>query len=98
VNDYDKRQYLLMLRCLRAFDDGKMSIHQLIGNLKALLACLQEPDAVWKERFHQEWAVLEEVNAVAQSDGRSELSSDELRQVQDAVSTIKKILDELSIQ
>lgn len=65
MSDYNNRQYNLMGQLLSLFKAGRLPLKDLIGRLDALLAALQDPDALWEKKFRHEWGALEEVYAVA---------------------------------
>ncbi len=92
MNDYDKRQYALMIRSIEEFKKENLSANGLIGNLEALLVCLQEPDPNWKKLFRQEWAIIEDNYAVMRSEERSEFSLEEKRMVEKAIEKIQALL------
>ena len=54
----------IMAAKLRAFEDGSMRLHQVVGELQALNDNLDTPEVSWVEQFNKELFALEEVNAV----------------------------------
>jgi hypothetical protein len=68
MSDYDQRQYRLMLEMLTAFEQGTIDLHTLgplIDNLEGLLNVLQSAGPSWKDRFLQDWGVLEDTRGFA---------------------------------
>jgi len=96
TNEYDIRQYERMLSCIERFKKGALEINNFISDLEALINCIQEPDHSWKEKFNQEWAVLEDTYSYVLSDDRTIFSNDELdlisRSVENLEALIKQVL------
>lgn len=65
ISEYDERQISLMKEMLSLFESEKISLKKLIDNLEGLLFCLQSVDIEWKNEFHENWFVLEQIYAVA---------------------------------
>lgn len=63
MNEYNNRQYLKMLECIRLFRSNERSLSECISDIKALMACLESPDVETKTNLQRNWAVLEEVYA-----------------------------------
>ena len=61
----------IMAAKLRAFEDGSMQLHQVVGELQALNDNLDTPEISWVEQFNKELFALEEVNAIRLDEGYS---------------------------
>lgn len=60
----DHQVLQLMIEKLCSFEAGRMPLHQLVGELKALQDSLCAAEEVWLEQFDKERFVLEEINAL----------------------------------
>lgn len=65
INEYDKRQLMLMLEYLTSFEKKKINLSSLVGSLEFLLNALDVVDEDWEEKFLKEITVLETLNALA---------------------------------
>ncbi|HXN09308.1 MAG TPA: hypothetical protein VN860_06565, partial [Candidatus Acidoferrales bacterium] len=83
---FDRRLYAQMFRTLHSFQDGGVSLHSLIENLKTGAGQLQSADETWRNEF--EGLVSELEHAHNQSD-ESGLSSETFRRVTSLVTDIE---------
>ncbi len=87
-DDYNQRQYKLMLNEINEYKSGKSNLGKLVSNLEALNSGLRSPSGTWQKEFQSAWWPLEEVYAMSRSDELlSEVKSQEV---------IAKSLDELA--
>ena len=59
----------IMAARLRAFEDGSIRLHQVVGELQALQDNFDTPEVAWVEQFDKELFALEEVNAIRLDEG-----------------------------
>lgn len=76
LTEYDSRQISLMKDRLDLFISKKLSLKNLINDLRGLLDCLEFVDIAWKEEFYEHWFMLEQVYAVS-LDRNESISSDD---------------------
>lgn len=65
MNDYDRRQLVLMSSQLESYRQGQLDLAGLIQRLDALFNALEAVGASWREAFHEQWFTLEQVFAVS---------------------------------
>jgi hypothetical protein len=92
MDDYDIRQYRRMLDCIHLFRSKEIGFGKCINNLKALIACLQSPDPELRNILQRKWAVLEEVNAVAEDRGYELIPADHQNLVQSTLDEMETLL------
>ncbi len=61
MNEYDQRQYRLMLDAIENIELNTKSLDRVIFTLEALLAVLTDPEVTWVESFRTELGDLEQV-------------------------------------
>lgn len=82
----------IMAAKLRAFEDGSMPLHQIVGELQVLNDNLDTPEIAWVEQFNEELFALEEINAVRLDEGYSgEDPYDDF--VQEKVSRVRSLIE-----
>ncbi len=92
MEDYDIRQYRLMLDKLDAFGTQKLPLSNLISNLDGLLNALEDTDEQWKNAFLRQWGVLEDVYANSLDKNLQEIPGDQQVLVSKAVAEIRKLV------
>ena len=98
MNEYDRRQYNLMKKCLHGFEIGNVDIRVLINSLRSLTNALQNPNGEWKRKFMHEWWTLEEIYSIASSREQSYLSKADSNDIYEAIDKMKQLLNELTQQ
>lgn len=94
MTDYDLRQLRRMRERIEWFENQKIGLGSLIGDLGALLDCLEATDGEWKDRFRRQWWELELVYAVALDRKLERLPAQSQAIVDDAIRAMKSLLDE----
>lgn len=92
TDEYNLRQYLLMLRTLQLYKDGSISFGHLISNLSALLGALKEPKEYWVEKFQSLWGKLEDTYAVMLDEGRTQFNDFDRQLVERALSDLEPLI------
>ncbi|MEM7314138.1 MAG: hypothetical protein AAF497_13405 [Planctomycetota bacterium] len=88
----EERQVELMIRLVDAFIAEQLELGDLVRDLEALQAELQETDKAWRESFRDNWWNLEQVHAVGlDRDYETTLSENE-QLVSESVRAIKELL------
>ena len=64
MSEYNSRQIQKMKEKLQEYKSGKLSLSNLIDDLHALWAALEEIDHGWKQSFNTEWLNLEQIYAI----------------------------------
>ncbi len=90
INEYDKRQLSLMKETLNSYLTNKISLKKLIDDLEGLLYILEDIDIDWKNEFHEQWFVLEQVFAVALF--RDEIIEPNDPDIDSAITNLEKLL------
>ncbi len=88
VDEYNQRQYSLMLHFLDALERDHISLGRLVSTLEGLLFALEDTDKTWESIFVSFWNDLEMVYSLAQADQR-EMNDFEKAQVAEAISALK---------
>lgn len=83
-----------MLELLNAFDARDVGLHKIITDLEALLLLLQDTDKAWRNEFHKQWAMLEDVYADALDKGFKQLPPDSQKLVEDAAQRLRQLVQE----
>lgn len=73
ITEYDDRQLVKMKQQLASFKKEVLPLGSLIGDLEFLLNAMESMNMEWKEKVHEQVAILEEVYAVALDCGADEL-------------------------
>lgn len=94
ISEYDQRQYQLMVKRLRDFENGVITLASLINDIDALLRSLEEPDEAWVDLFWIKWFSMEEVYSVALDRGDSRLRPEEQSVIKEAVRNLKDLLQQ----
>jgi len=95
---YNCRQFKLMEERIELFEQDKINFGQLICDLRSLLDCLKEVDEEWKNNFHSEWFVLEQVYAVALNRGGIQKIENGEKFIFKSLSAMKQLLQEIKDQ
>ena len=61
--EYDRRQYQLMLEQILAYENKHLSLRSLTFRLEGLLEVLNDVSEEWVGVFYENWGVLELVHA-----------------------------------
>lgn len=96
MNEFDQRQYELMRKCISGFEIGNLDIRVLINSLRSLTNSLQAPNNEWKNKFLQEWWILEEIYSIASSKEQDYLSKEDSDDIIDAVNNMKQLLRQVT--
>lgn len=95
-NPDEREQFLTTLMCeaLTAYESGHRDLARLVSDLESLISSLEDAsDASWIGALRREWGELEIVHALALDEGRSALTSDEKRDVNQTVDELGLLLD-----
>lgn len=96
MDDYDSRQYRLMLDLLNEFDARSVGLRKVITDLEALLGSLKNADTEWKSSFYSHWAILEDVYADALDKGWTQLPSARQAMVEGAASSLRRLVEQIT--
>jgi hypothetical protein len=89
ISEYDKRQLDLMYDTIIFFENGKLNLSSLVQNLEGLLLAMENVSKNFEEKFLDELATLESINAEM-----PEIESGEIKKlIKDAVSNLKRIVE-----
>ena len=89
ISEYDERQLNLMLKQLIFFENKKLDLSSLVGNLEGLLHAMEHVTDEWEEKFLDEFSTLESINAEM-----PKIKNDEIEKlIKDAVSNLKKLVE-----
>jgi predicted enzyme related to lactoylglutathione lyase len=89
--DYDRRQYRRMLGRLMAYKNNALHLRELIDDLAALLAALENVRDEWRKSFQDRWGDLEVTYAIALDQNRS-LDEQDRKLVEEAVDVLKALV------
>lgn len=64
LGECDKSQLNLMIKSLQEFENGRLGLSGLVGNLEFLFHAMESAENEWDEQFLEEVTRLESVNAV----------------------------------
>ena len=92
MNDYDSRQYSLMLRTMKEIRLNVKGIGKIVNSLESLLANLESNDPKWTDKIRSEWWTLEEIHAHNLSEGKHELTVQEKQWVEMALRNLEKLI------
>lgn len=87
----DRRLHARMFRTLHNFQDGGVSLHDLIDNLKTSAAQLQSADEPWKNEFD---GLVSELEYARDTSIESGLSSEAFRRVKNVVKDLELMVFE----
>jgi hypothetical protein len=89
ISEYNERQLNLMLNQLIAFENKKLDLSSLVGNLEGLLHAMEHVTDEWEEKFLDEFSTLESINAEM-----PKMKNDEIENlIKNAVSNLKKMVE-----
>ena len=94
MDNYNNRQYKLMLQKISLFRQGKIEIPDLIGDLEGLLNALEEPNSNWKNTFQIECGELEQVYAFALYEERDYLNQKDIKVIEKVLDNIILLINE----
>jgi hypothetical protein len=97
VSDREQRQFSLMREGVAKFRAAEVPIGRLIADLEGLLGALQETPESWRDRFTEEWSVLEIAYAVA-LDRRTPIPTAASGEIAEALGNMDRLLDEVQGQ
>jgi len=84
-SNHDVQQYERMRDVLDAFQLRNVEMGKMIADLETLLRSLTNADQSWKEAFYREWALLDDIYAVAVDRGYSRIPAEQQKLVDKAV-------------
>lgn len=93
MNEYDRRQFKIMVQKIRAYREGKLPLSELINYLESLLSALEDRDENWENDFRSHWGDLEVVYAVALDKNKSSLDLDDQYIINEAIENIIKLIN-----
>jgi len=82
-----------MLQSLQAFYNSVKALGKLGSDLESLMDSIEAVDEQWKQRFINEWAVIEEIYAIALDEQRSVLDKEQLNDVGNAVKELRHMVN-----
>lgn len=88
----DIRQYQLMKDYILMFENGRLTLDELIKDLYGLIQSLHAPEEEWKETFQSEWWTLEQVYAAALDRGEKVLNTESQDLVYETIENMKSLL------
>src|SRR5690242_20504672 len=91
---HDQRQYSRMQDCIQAFEGKRLNMSQLISDLHGLMNALQAPDPEWVRRYYREWAVLDDIYAIAADEGHEKLPPKDRDDAWVAIAELKKLIQQ----
>jgi hypothetical protein len=92
----DERQYALMRDRVAALRSGELYMGKGISDLEGLLHALDQAPEDWKDRFVEEWSVLEIAYAVALDRQQPIPTSASDHEVREALDAFDGLIDEQS--
>ena len=93
-DDREARQLALMRDRIASFRAGTSSIGSTIADLEGLVNALTIAPESWRDRFVEEWSVLEIAYAVALDRGSSLPTASSDTQIREALGAMDGLLDE----
>lgn len=103
-NEYNERQYNLMLEIISDFKKEKIGIKQLILRLKSLFNALESIPETWRNSFNEEWFTLETIYALALDrqeeslDKKFILTSEEINIINNTLVNLKNLISERKVK
>lgn len=92
-DDYNLRQYRLMLARLGQYRAGSVGLAQLVNDLEALGAALDSPTEPWLAEFEPAWGMLEDVYASLLAEGRTAPGEPEQRVIERALARLTSLIE-----
>lgn len=89
--DFYRRQAVIISQRVDDYRRGLRTLNQLAQDLEALEHVLATYDASWRKQFRNAWTTIEDINAVALSEGRRPLTSEESSMVNRALSDVVRL-------
>lgn len=93
MNEFDKRQLLIMQSKIKDFMSHRLHISNFIYDLEALLNLLEEKDQKWNSLFREYWWDLEQVYALAIDRDEFSFTPEENLIISEAVASIQKLVE-----
>lgn len=93
--DFYSRQAVVISQRVDDYRRGLRTLNQLAQDLEALEHVLSTSDASWRSQFRNAWTTIEDINAVALSEGHRSLTSAESSMVNRALSDVVRLAGEL---
>jgi hypothetical protein len=87
--DYNQRQYWLMLESLSNYEAGKIGIRSLSNAIDGLVHALENIPDNLRHSMLAEWATLDTIIALMMDEGVQDLSPQRARVATDAVTKLK---------
>jgi len=91
-DDYNQRQYWLILERIKAYQANTLGLHALSGSIRGLISALEGvPDSL-RDALVSEWGVLHDINA-GMIDSNNNILSDECAwRITKAVTQLKDLV------
>ena len=89
MNEYDKRQYRLMIKIVEVNKLDINSLGKIIISLEALLGQLKEPDQEWVKTFQRVWGKLEDIYSFNIVEKKTSLSQQEIEWITQALKELR---------
>ena len=98
MSDYDQRQYKRMSDILTEFGGSAFGLRKVIGELEALVRCLQDADQSWKQTVWNKIGDLEEVNAFMLDQDREEMNETDRSIVDKAIKELVELVNQVKAE
>ena len=92
MNEYDKRQYRLMIETVEVNKLDINSLGKIIISLEALLGQLKEPDQEWVKTFQRVWGKLEDIYSFNIVEEKTFLSQQEIEWITQALKELRTLI------
>ena len=93
MNEFDKRQFDIMILKIKSFKEGYLPLSELINDLEALLSVLSFQDKSWNDTFRSYWWELEEVYSFMLEEEKTIFTPEDKKIIDDAVQHLKKMIE-----
>jgi hypothetical protein len=90
--EYNFRQYKLMLKSIQDYQNAAIKLPQLIADLEALRSALHSPPESWLNDFDPAWGVLEEVHSVMLDEERQFFDEVDRKLINDALARLTSVI------
>ena len=77
LNEYNLRQFDLLIKSINDFEGGKLSLSSLISNIEGLIGALENFSLSQRNELIRKWGVLDEIFAVCLDENNRSLSKEE---------------------
>ena len=92
MSEYYQSQYRLILAQLVEFEEGKLSISSLVGDIQGPFRQLVGEAPEWKKAFMEHWVVLEQIKSTETFRGHRGLVGQEKNVAAEAVAALKAMV------